>query len=94
MIILEPPFPGYFQDLMCWGECHIRHEIEELMLWRVANGLRRLKFYADKIFNSCTILTAAFSLRHGELQPWMVQLNRLMSPIRVCIEWCFGKTIA
>jgi hypothetical protein len=35
-----------------------------------------------------------FSLKHGPVAPWMVTINRIMSPIRVAIEWIFGKVIA
>ena len=38
-------------------------------------------------------MTAAFSLRHGPLQPWMTAENFLMSKIRVAIEWSFGQII-
>lgn len=53
----------------------------------------RYKLYADKIFNSCQLVTAAYSRRQGPLTNWMHTLNRIMSPIRVSIEWSFGKIV-
>ena len=94
LVVLEPPFPGYFTDTMCWRDCVLRHQLDEIMAERLLQNLILLKLYGDKIFVTCDLITAAFSLRNGPLAPWMTALNRLMSPIRVSIEWCYGKVIA
>ena len=51
--------------------------------------------YADKIYNNSQLITAAFSLRQfpGGIPVWATQLNRLMSGLRVGVEWAFGKII-
>jgi hypothetical protein len=54
----------------------------------------RYKLYGDQIFNSCQLVTAAYSLRNGPVLNWMHTLNLIMSPIRVSIEWSFVKIIA
>ena len=94
MITLTSPFSGHYTDTMCWRDCTIRYQIDACMNERVINGQPVLKLYGDKIFNTCNLITAAFSLRNGPLLPWMVILNRIMSPIRVSIEWVYSKAIA
>jgi hypothetical protein len=54
-------------------------------------GFPRLKVYADKIFNTDAIVTAAYSLRHGPVAGWMHAVNAVMSPIRVAVEWAIGR---
>lgn len=44
-----------------------------------------LKLYADKIYNDDQLLTASYSNRHGPVA------NRMMSGLRVSIEWIFGE---
>jgi cbb3-type cytochrome oxidase subunit 1 len=51
----------------------------------------RLKAYADKIFNTDALITAAYSLRHGPVADWMTTVNAVMSPIRVAVEWSIGR---
>ena len=55
---------------------------------------RRLKLCGDKIFNRENLLTGAYSRRNGPLQPFMTVYNAIMSPIRVGVEWSFGKIAA
>lgn len=95
MVVLEGPEPGFQPDTMVWRNCRIRHQIENLMQNRMAENppRRRLKLYADKIYNSDPIVTAAWSLRHGPLFQWMADENWLMSKIRVAIEWTFGEIL-
>jgi hypothetical protein len=95
MIVIEGPFPGFNTDPIVWRDCAIRHELEEIMQSRLAEDppRRRLKLYADKIYNSSTLINAAFSERHGQLQAWMTIENRIMSKIRIAIEWTYGTII-
>ena len=95
MLVLEGPFPGYNTDMIVWRDCQIRHEIEAIMQSRLAEQppRRRLKLYADKIYNSSALIVAAFSRRHGPLLAWMLTENRIMSGIRIGIEWTFGTII-
>ena len=95
MVVLEGPFPGFNTDTIVWRDCQIRHDIEEIMQSRIAEepSRRRLKLYADKIYNSSALITAAFSRRHGNLQPWMTVENSIMSAIRIGIEWTFGTIV-
>jgi len=39
MAILEPPFPGYFTDIMCWRDCTIRYQLDDIMAERVLLGM-------------------------------------------------------
>lgn len=57
---------------------------------RLQNGRRRLKLYADKIYNTGPLITAAWSFRHGPIQPWMTIQNLMMSKLRSCAEWSFS----
>jgi hypothetical protein len=95
MIVLEGPFPGFNTDPMVWRDCQIRHDLENIMLARMMENppRRRLKLYADKIYNTSALVTAAFSERHGALQGWMGIENGIMSKIRIAIEWTFGTII-
>jgi len=95
MVVMERPQPGYKPDTMVWRQCLIRHQIENLMQGRMANNppRRRLKLYADKIYNTCPIVTSAWNRRHGALFQWMLDENWLMSKIRVAVEWTFGEIV-
>ena len=95
MIVLEGPFPGFNTDPIVWRDCEIRHALEEIMVSRLDEHppRRRLKLYADKIYNTSALVTAAFSRRHGDLQAWMTQENRIMSSIRIAIEWTYGTIV-
>jgi hypothetical protein len=93
MLVIEGPFPGYYTDTMVWRDCNIKNQLEEEMQVRIQNGQPRLKLYADKIYNSSILVTAAWSIRHGEVFPWMIVENSIMSKIRVAVEWTFGTVI-
>lgn len=93
MVVLEGPEPGHYTDIMVWRDCQLRQQLELIMLEREAQGLARLKLYADKVYNNSTLVTAAWSLRHGVVQAWMTAQNAMMSKIRVSIEWAFGRII-
>ena len=95
MVVMEGPEPGYETDLMVWRDCLIRHQLEAIMQARALEDppRRRLMLYADNIYNNCVLVRAACSLRHGILWPWMTEENRLMSKIRVVIEWTFGSIL-
>jgi nuclease HARBI1 len=95
MVVIEGAFPGYQPDTMVWRDSAMRGELEAIMAERFAAGRSRYKVYADKIYNNSLPVTAAYSRRdhrHG-LQAWQTRLNRLMSDIRVGVEWSFGKII-
>lgn len=94
MIVLEGPEPGYFTDIMVWRDCQLRLQLELIMAEREANGLPRLKLYADKVYNSSQLVTAAWSLRHGAVADWMTLQNSMMSKIRVSVEWAFDRIIS
>lgn len=95
MVVIEGAFAGYKNDILIWRENLMRLKLEELMQERLAVGLPRLKVYYDKIYNDSVIITAAYSLRTNQagLQQRQVNLNRIMSDIRVAIEWSFGKIV-
>ena len=83
MVVMEGPEPGYETDVMVWRDCLIRHQLEAIMQARLVDNppKRRLKLYADKIYNNCPLITAAFSLRHGPVLAWMTAENFLMSKV-------------
>ena len=89
MVVMDNPAPGYMNDPLVWANCGIRNDLENIMLTRMAENppRRRLKLYADKIYTTSPLITAAFSRRHGALQAWMIVENSIMSKIRVAIEW-------
>jgi hypothetical protein len=80
---------------MVWRDCQIRHQLEEIFQDRLNENppRRRLKLYADKIYNHCPLVTAAYTIRHGPVAPWMIHENSIMSKIRVAIEWTFGSIV-
>lgn len=96
MVVIEGAFPGYQPDTMIWRDSEMREELENIMADRAAEGRARYKIYADKIYSNSVLITAAYSRRHHRhgLQDWQIRLNRLMSDIRVGVEWSFGKIIA
>jgi nuclease HARBI1 len=95
MTVIEGPEPGYYTDTMVWRDCEIRHTLRNIMQDRQAAGQRWLKLYADKIYSTNDLITAAYSLRDNRLglQQWMKTNNRIMSAIRVAVEWSFGKIV-
>jgi len=90
MIVLEGPISGFNTDPMIWRDGQLRVLLEAEMNIRQAQGLPRYKLYADKIFNTCALITATWNLRHGHLAQWMIMENSVMSTIRIAIEWGFG----
>lgn len=96
MVVVEGAFPGYQPDTMIWRDSFMREELEAIMDERVAEGRARYKVYADKIYSNSVLVTAAYSRRHyrNGLQDWQIKLNRLMSDIRVGVEWSFGKIVS
>ena len=76
---------------MFWRDCNSRQHLLVIMEERELNHQMWLKLYADKIYNFDNLLTPAYSRRFGELQPFMLQLNGLMSRIRISIEWAFNE---
>lgn len=93
MLVVDGPEPGFKTDTMVWRDCMVRHELEAIMQARVARGLNRLFLYADKIYSTGELIKAAFSRRQGNLQDWMVRENRIMSGVRIGVEWTFGLVI-
>lgn len=95
MVVIEGAFPGFYTDVVIWRDSIMRQQLEAVMVQRVANGLPRLKLYADKIYSTGSLVVAAYSLRNNRqgLQPWMVEINGIMSGIRIGVEWCFGKIV-
>lgn len=93
MVVLEGPEPGYFTDIMVWRDCQLNISLEQIMQERMQQNKQRLKLYGDKIYNTCALITAAWSLRHGPVLPWMTAQNGLMSRIRVHVEWAFERII-
>ncbi len=95
MIVLEVPFPGYETDTMVWRDCEIRNQLQDIMDARLAEDppRQRLRLYADKIYNTSLLIVAAWNLRHGPVNEWQTAENRVMSGIRVAIEWTFGTII-
>lgn len=53
----------------------------------------RQRLHADKIYNTSDLVLAAWSLRHGPVADWQTLENRIMSGIRIGIEWTFGTII-
>lgn len=96
MLVIEGAFPGYQPDTMVWRDSLMREELEIIMAGREAEGQPRYKVYADKIYSNSALVTAAYSRRfHRDgLQDWQIRTNRLMSDIRVGVEWSFGKLIS
>lgn len=90
MIVLSGPEPGFYTDIMVWRDCQVRRDLDAIMNHRAAAGLARLKLYADKIYNPSPLVHPAWSFRHGPMWGWMILQNRLMSKIRVSVEWSFG----
>jgi hypothetical protein len=41
MVVIDPPFGGYFTDVMSWRDCFFKHQYGEIMDIREQNGERR-----------------------------------------------------
>lgn len=95
MVIIEGAFPGYKNDTLIWRDSAMKIELERIMVERLQLGQARYKLYADKIYSNSILVTAAYSLRHNPagLLHWQIEINRLMSDIRVGVEWSFGKIV-
>ena len=90
MMALDGPFPGYFTDSMSWTASTAGRIIGMEMNRRVRDGMPRLFFRADKIFNDGANVRAMWSRRRGDLQPWMIEENAIASSGRACVELNFG----
>jgi hypothetical protein len=64
MTLISGPEPGYYTDIMVWRDCDVRHDLEEIMHEREANGLCRLKLYADKLYNTSMLENAVSKYYH------------------------------
>ena len=95
MVVIEGAFPGYQPDTMVWRDSQMREDLEVIMAERFAQGRARFKVYADKIYSNSVLVTAAYSCRNYRygLHDWQIRMNRLMSDIRVGVEWSFCKII-
>lgn len=91
MMILENPNPGYMTDPMAWPNSQLNAHMTQINARRVAQNLGRFRLCGDKIFQPDQNLFAMYSRRWGPVSPWMTNLNRIISPLRVSIEWCYGK---
>ena len=92
MIVLSGPEPGHFTDIMVWRDCQVRIDLDAIMNQRAAQNppLPRLQLYADKIYNPSALIHPAWSYRRSPMWGWMRIQNRIMSKIRVSVEWSFG----
>ena len=95
MVVIEGAFPGYQPDTMVWRDSNMRHELEHIMAERAVEGRPRYKVYADKIYRNSVLVKAAYNLRNNPdgLLPWQESTNRMISDIRVGVEWSFGKIV-
>ena len=93
MVVLSGPEPGHFTDPMVWRDCTVRHDLEAIMQARTAAELRRLKLYADKLYSTNDLITAAYSIKNGPVQPWMEVRNSIMTRIRISVEWVFCNVV-
>lgn len=91
MIVLDPPNAGYMTDPMAWPNSTIRADMIAINEERMARNEEPVRLYADKIFRTDMIIVAAYSAAFGFVQPWMHALNRIMAPLRVSVEWSYGK---
>ena len=73
----------------------MRLELEQITAERAVEGRPLYKVYADKIYRNSILVKAAYILRNNPdgLLPWQESTNRMMSDIRVGVEWSFGKII-
>jgi hypothetical protein len=93
MTVIEGPVIGAGTDVTLWNNCRLRHELARIMQDRANNGQPRLKVYADKIYTTSALVTAAFSARQGLLNLFMLRMNFIMSRVRIGIEWAFGALV-
>lgn len=91
MMGLNEPNPGFMTDPMQWPNSSLNADMTAINATRVQQGLHRFHLYGDKIFQPDHNLYAAYSRRWGVVQNWMRQYNRIMSPLRVSVEWSYGK---
>jgi hypothetical protein len=89
LTVLDLPEPGFMTDPMVWRDSEVRQLFIIAMQSRLLQGLPPLKLYADKIYITDAIVTAAYSRRYGNLQQWMTDYNNI---VRVGIEWAFNET--
>ena len=91
MIVLDRPNAGFITDPMAWPTSTIQAEMVLINAQRVLLGQPEFRLYSDKIFRTDLILIAAYSAARGFVTPWMHNLNHIMSPLRVSVEWSYGK---
>ena len=91
MILLDNPNAGFITDPMAWPTSTIQADMIYLNAQRAGIGQPEYHLYADKIFRTDQIIIAAYSAQWGLVTPWMLGLNLIMSSLRVCVEWSYGK---
>lgn len=79
------------RDPMAWPTSTTQAEMLLINAQRVLLGQPEFRLYSDKIFRTDQILIAAYSAARGFVTPWMHNLNHIMSPLRVSVEWSYGK---
>ena len=79
------PVAGRHHDMIMVRDSNINGRVRDVQL----GNDQQYIMYADKGYVNMTHLVAAY---HGaNLTPPQVQINGVLSLVRVSVEWCFGK---
>ena len=82
---LYGPVAGRHHDMIMVRESNINGRVRDV---QIGND-QQYVMYADKGYVNMTHLVAAY---HGvHLTPPQIQINGILSLVRVSVEWCFGK---
>ena len=91
MICLSDAVPGCLTDIGAWQNSDLRQQIINNNDDREEAGSARLKLYADKIYHTSPDIQASFNNRYAHYITLNEKsVNRMMSSVRIGIEWTFG----
>ena len=79
------PFAGRHHDMRMVRESHINSRIRDLQL----GNENQYCMYADKGYADMSHLVAAY--HEANLTQPQIQINGVLTLVRVSVEWCFGK---
>ena len=79
------PISGRHHDLIMVRESNINNRMRDLQIGHE----NQYTMYADKGYVDLTHLVAAYHGAH--LTQPQIQINGVLSLVRVTVEWCFGK---
>lgn len=82
------PYPGSFHDSKMLSESGLKNQLETSATFS-SPGERAFHLYGDQAYRSGTHIISPF--KGYTLTPAETECNKIMSKLRISVEWGFGK---